>query len=184
MSRRLHQGIQTNSYILKAQRTGRQLIRSERNMRPTARARVSSSGSDTDPDSDTQASLVLLGNPIPVPTNPVSIMKHHTHEGSWLSTASETPALNALLALSAPGSLPQLTASPRHSPPRTRRVKLCSIVSVISQEGLETFEKQELRDLICSNSDSDFKNKIFTKIPHVQSVAKTSQEKDCWGHNK
>ena len=86
LSRRLHQGIQTNSYILKAQRTGRQLIRSERNMRPTARARVSSSGSDTDPDSDTQASLVLLGNPISVPTHPVSIMKHH-NEGSRLSTA-------------------------------------------------------------------------------------------------
>ena len=103
LSRRSHQGIQTNSYVLKAQKTGRQLIRSERNMRPTARARVSSSGSDTDPDSDTQASLVLLGNPISVPTNPVSIMKHHTHEGSWLSTALQTPALNALLAL---GSLP------------------------------------------------------------------------------
>ena len=180
MSRRSHQGIQTNSYVLKAQKTGRQLIRSERNMRPTAKARASSSGSDTDLDSDTQASLVLLSNPISVPSNPVSIMKHH-NEGSWLSTASETPALNALLAL---GSLPQPAASPRHSPPRTRRVKLCSIVSVISQEGLETFEKQEFRDLIRSNSDSTFKNEIFTKIPRVQDMAKTSQEKDCRGHNK
>ena len=171
MSRRSHQGIQTNSYVLKAQKTGRQIIRSERNMRPTPRARVSSSGSDTDLDSDTQASLVLLGNPTSVPSNPVSIMKHHTHEGSWLSTASETPALNALSAL---GSLPQPAASPRHSPPRTRRVKVCSIVSVISQEGLETFEKQEFRDLIRSNLDSTFKNEVFAKIPRAQDMAKTS----------
>ena len=133
-------------------------------MRPTARARVSSSGSDTDLDSDTQASLVLLGNP-----------------ASELSTDSETPALNALSALS---SLPRPAASPRHSPPRTRRVKLCSIVSVISEEGLETFEKQELRDLIRSNSDSKFQHEIFTKIPRVQDMAETSKEKDHGGHNK
>merc|ERR1711867_405151 len=151
LSRGSHQGVQTNSYVLKAQKTGRQIIRSERNMRPTAKARVSSSGSDTDIDSDTQASLVLLGNPTSVPSNPISIMKHHTHEGSELSTDSETPALNALSALS---SLPRPAASPRHSPPRTRRVKLCSIVSIISEEGIETFEKQELGDLIRSNSDS------------------------------
>ena len=150
---------------------GRQLVRSERNMRPTARARASPAGSDTDLDSDTQASLVLLGNPISVPNNPVSIMKHLTHEGSWLSTASETPALNALSALS---SLPRPAASPCHSPPRTRRVKVCSIVSVISEEGLETFEKQELRDLIRSNSESTFQNEVFTKIPRAQDMAKTS----------
>ena len=139
-------------------------------MRSSAKARASPAGSDTDLDSDKQASLVLCSNPISVPSNSVSIMKHH-NEGSWLSTASETPALNALSAL---GSLPQLAASPRHSPPRTRRVKLCSIVSVISQEGLETFEKQEFRDLIRSNSDSTFKNEVFTKIPRVQDMAKTS----------
>merc|ERR1712121_576843 len=77
LSRHSHQGIQTNSYVLRAQKTGRQLIRSECNMRPTAKARASPSGSDTDLDSDTQASLVLCSNPISIPSNPTSIMKHH-----------------------------------------------------------------------------------------------------------
>ena len=148
-------------------------------MRPTARARVSSSGSDTDLDSDTQASLVLLGNPTSVPYNPVPIMKHHTHEGPGLSTDSEAPALNALSAL----SLPQPAASPRHSPPGTRRVKLCSIVSIISEEGIETFEKQELRDFIRSKSNSKFQHEVFTKISRIKDMAEAPKEEDHGSHN-
>ena len=170
----------TNSYILKAQKTGRQIIRSERNIRPTARARVSSSGSDTDLGSDTHASLILLGNPTSVPCNPVPIMKQYTHEGPGLSTASGTPALNALSAL----SLPQPAASPRHSPPRTRRVQLCSVVSVVSEDGIETFEKQELRDFIKSRSASKFKNEIFTQRNGVKNLAAPPQEENRGGYHQ
>merc|ERR1711867_361816 len=77
LSRRSHQGIQTNSYILKAQKTERQLLRSERNIRPVAKAMSSPTGSDTDLDSDTQASLVLCTNPVSVFTHPTSILKTH-----------------------------------------------------------------------------------------------------------
>merc|ERR1711873_322919 len=155
-------------------------IRSERNIRPTARARVSSSGSDTDIGNDTHASLVVLGNPTSVPCNPVPILKQYTHEGPGLSTAPETPALSALSAL----SLPQPAASPRHSPPRTRRVQLCSVVSVVSEDGIETFEKQELRDFIKSRSASKFKNEVFTKMPRIKNMAEAPQEENCGGYHQ
>ena len=99
-------------------------------------------------------------------------MKPH-NEGPWLSTAAGTPALNALSALNT-GLQPQPGASPRHSPPRTRRVKVCSIVSVISQEDLETFEKQEFRDLLRSNSESTFQHEIFAKELHKQALSMVS----------
>ena len=108
-------------------------------------------------------------------------MKHHTHEGPELSTDSETPALNALSALS---SLPRPAASPRHSPRGTRRVKLCSIISVISEEGIETFEKQELRDFIRSKSNSKFQHEIFTKIPRIKDMAEAPKKEDHGSHNK
>ena len=128
LSRRLHQGIQTNSYILKAQKTGRQLVRSERNIRPVAKAMSSPTGSDTDLDSDTHASTVLCSNPVSVFTHPASILKTH-NEGPWLSPTQHAstpttgdPALNALSALKT-SPLPQPGASTRHrTPPRTRRV--------------------------------------------------------------
>ena len=176
-----HQGIETNSYHLKALKTGRQIIRSERNMRPTARARASSSGSDTDLGSDSQASLALLGNPASVPYNPVPIIKHNTHEGSELSTDSETPALNVLSALSA---LTRPAASPPHSPPGAKRVKLCSVVSIVSEDGIETFEKQEIRDLIRSKSESKFQHEVLSKVYRVKTVAEAPQEENLGGHNK
>ena len=150
-------------------------------MRPTARARVSSPGSDTDLGSDSQASLALLGNPASVPYNPVPIIKHNTHEGPELSTDSETPALNALSALS---SLTRPAASPPHSPPGTTRVKLCSVVSVISEDGIETFEKQELRDLILSKSDSKFQHEVFSKVHRVKTVAQAPKEENLGSHNE
>ena len=122
----------------------------------------------------------MLGNPTSVPYNPVPIMKHHTHEGPGLSTDSEAPALNALSAL----SLPQPAASPRHSPPGARRVQLCSVVSVVSEEGIETFEKQELRDFIRSKSDSKFKHEIFTKRPRIKNMAKAPKEEDRGSHHQ
>ena len=110
LSRSSHQGIKTNSYILKAQKTERQLVRSERNIRPVAKAMSSPTGSDTDLDSDTQASVELCKDPISVLTNPTSIMK---------SPTASAPALNALSALKT-GPQPQPGVSPQHSPSRTR----------------------------------------------------------------
>ena len=98
LSRRSHQGIETNSYILKAQKTGRQLVRSERNICPVAKAMSSPTGSDTDLDSDTHASTVLCSNLVSVFTHPASILKTH-NEGPWLSPTAGTLALNALSAL-------------------------------------------------------------------------------------
>ena len=51
---------------------------------------------------------------------------------------------------------------------------MCSVVSVISQEGLETFEKQEFRDLLRSNSESTFQNEVFAKDLHKQALAAAS----------
>ena len=98
LSRRSHQGIETNSYILKAHKTGRQLVRSERNIRPVAKAMSSPTGSDTDLDSDTHASVVLCNNPLSILTHPTSILKTH-NEGPWPSPTTGALPLNALLAL-------------------------------------------------------------------------------------
>ena len=49
LAQRSHQGIETNSYLVHAQTTGRQMVRSERNIRPVAGARTSPPGADPDP---------------------------------------------------------------------------------------------------------------------------------------
>ena len=148
-------------------------------MRPVAKARASPAGSDTDLDSDTQASLVLCNNRISVLTNPTSIMKPH-NEGPWLSLTQHAlapttcdPALSTLSALKT-GLQPQPEASTQHSPPRTRRIQVSSIISVISQEDLEMFEKQEFRDFHRSNSKSTFKHEVFPKELLKQALSLSS----------
>ena len=140
-------------------------------MLPVAKARASPAGSDTDLDSDTQASVVLCNDPISVLTNPTSILKSH-NEGPWLSPTAGAPALNALSALKT-GLQPQPEASTQHSPPRTRRVQVSSIISVIDPGGLETFEKEQFRAFHRSNSNSTFKNEIHPKELIQQAMAKT-----------
>ena len=172
LSRCSHQGIKTNSYILKAQKTGRQLVRSERNIRPVAKAMSSPTGSDTDLDSDTHASVVLCNDPVSVLTHPASILKAH-NEGPWLSPTTGDPALNALLALKT-GLQPQPGASTHHrTPPRTRRVQVSQIIYVIDPGGLETFEKEQFRAFHRSNSNSTFKNEIHPKKLIKQALVTT-----------
>ena len=139
----------------------------------------SPTGSDTDLDSDTQASVVLCNDPVSVLTKPTFILKTY-NEGPSLSPTQYAsalttgdPALSALSALKT-GLQPQPGASPQHSPPRTRRVQVSSIISVISQEDLETFEKQEFRDFHRSNSASTFKHEVFPKELHKQALASSS----------
>ena len=88
-------------------------------------------------------------------------MKPH-NEGPWLSPTAGAPALNALSALKT-GLQPQPEASSQHSPPRTRRVQVSSIISVINQEGLETFEREQFREFHRSNSSSTFDMRFTPK---------------------
>ena len=175
LSRRSHQGIETNSYILKAQKTGRQLVRSERNICPVARAMSSPTGSDTDLGNDAHASTVLCSNPVSVLTQPSSILKTH-HEGPWLSPTQHAPALTtgdpALLALKH-----GLQASPEASihlgtPSRTRRVQVSPILSVIDTGGFETFEKEEIRSFHCSKSSHKFKDEVHSPGINFEALSK------------
>ena len=137
-------------------------MRSERNIRPVAKAMSSPTGSDTDLDSDTHASTVLCSNPVSVLTHPASILKTH-NEGSWLSPTQHAsapttgdPALSALSALKT-GLQPQPGASIHHrTPPRTRRVQVSPIISVINSGGFETFEKEEIRAFHRSETNHTF----------------------------
>ena len=82
-----HQGILTNSYIVKAQATGRQMVRNEHNIRPVAGAKTNPTGVGPDLSQDAHASAVLCNGPVFVPFQPFSILKCTLceGEGSWLS---------------------------------------------------------------------------------------------------
>ena len=144
LARRTHQGIETNSYIVCAQKTGRQLVMSKRNIRPVAKAMSSPTGSDTDLGNDAHASAVLCSDPVSVLTQPTSILKSTHYEGPWLSPTQHAPALTtgdpALSALLALKTGPQAITHHR-TPPRTRRVQVSPIISVIDSGGFEMLEK-------------------------------------------
>ena len=156
------------------------MVRSERNIHPVAKAMSSPTGSDTDLDSDTHVSIVLCNDPISVLTHPSSILKTH-NEGSWLSPTQHAsapttgdPALSALSALK-PGlqAPPGASIHPR-TPPRTRRVQVSPIISVIDSGGFKTFEKEEIHAFHRSKNNHTFKDEIHAKELNQQAMAKAS----------
>ena len=131
LSRRSHQGIESNSYLLRAQSTGRQIVRSERNIRPVAGARTSPPRADPDLSQDEHASAVLCTDDVSVSFQPSSILKHTVcqGEGLWLSptqpglapTTEGGAALTALQSGLQPSSRPH---THRGMTQRTRRIQV------------------------------------------------------------
>ena len=149
ISHRSHQGILTNSYVVRAQATGRHLVRSERNIRPAIGSKNSATGPDLDPDQDAYAASVLCNSP--VLCNPVSILKRTLCEGAGLSNmtqhasgAASTTGGLALKVSALDTSLQAPTQPSTHpgTPSRERRVRTSPIISIIDTWGLESFEKE------------------------------------------
>ena len=94
LARRSHQGIETNSYLVRAQTTGRQMVRSERNIRPVAGAKTSPPRAGPDLSQDAHASAVLCTDDVSVSFQPSSILKRTVceGEGSWLSPTQHAMA--------------------------------------------------------------------------------------------
>merc|ERR1711867_360067 len=85
LSRRSHQGIESNFYLLHVPATGRHFVRSERNIRQVAGARTNPSGADPDLSNAGLASAVLYTG-VSVPCKPSSILKPSAYpECLWLS---------------------------------------------------------------------------------------------------
>ena len=80
LSRRSHQGIESNSYLLHVPSTGRQMVRSERNIRQVAGARTNPSGANPDLGTEGLASAVLRTS-VSLPCKPSSILKRTAHSG-------------------------------------------------------------------------------------------------------
>ena len=173
LSRRSHQGIEANSYLLHVPSTGRQIVRSERNIRQVAGARTNPSGADPDLGNAGLASAVLY-NSISVPCKPSSILKPSAYpECLWLSPTrpgvpaptgghrelsptrpdlAPTKECGAALSALKEGLAPAASPGSRpHTPPekalRTRRVTLSPVLAFVDEEGLESFELEHLRAL-------------------------------------
>ena len=86
-SRRSHQVILTNFYVVHAQATGRHMVRSERNIRLAIGAKVRATELDLDLSQDAYASAVLCNSS--VLCKPVSILKSTLCEGAWLSNQTQ-----------------------------------------------------------------------------------------------
>merc|ERR1712237_351 len=86
LSRRSHQGIESNSYLLYVPSTGRQMVQSERNIRQVTGARTNPSGANPDLGTEGLASAVLR-TAVSLPCKPSSILKRTAHPGEamWLS---------------------------------------------------------------------------------------------------
>ena len=147
LSQRSHQGIETNSYVVRAQATGRHMVRSERNICPVAAAKVGSTGSDPNLSQDVHASAVLYNDS--VPCKPTSILKSTLCEGSWLSHPTQhapAPALTtgglALSALKHGLQAPSQPSIHPGTPSRPRRVQTSPIISIIDTCGVERFQKE------------------------------------------
>ena len=131
---------------------------------------------DTDLGNDAHASTVLCSNPVSVLTQPSSILKTH-HEGIWLSPTRPAPAPTtgdpALSALLVGLQAPEASTHPR-TPPRTRRVQVSPIISVIDSGGFETFEKEEIRAFHRSRTNQTFKHEVYAKELVQQALAQES----------
>ena len=177
LARRSHQGIETNSYIVRAQATGRQMVRSERNIRPVAGARTSPTGSDTDLGNDAHASAVLCSDHVSVLSQPTSILKNTLYEGSWLSPTQHTPAPttedSALTALQDSRQLPPKASIHTGTPSRTGHVQVSPLISVIDTSGFETLEKEEIRAFQRSKRNLKFKDEVHSKEINLQALTQT-----------
>ena len=161
LSRRSHQGIESNSYLLHVPSTGRQIVRSERNIRQVAGARTNPPGAGPDLSNEGLASAVLCTG-VSVPCKPSSILKRSVYQGEslWLSqtqpgvpaatggdqrlsptwqglapTKEGGAALTALAAAASPNSRPH---TPKERAQRTRRVTLSPVLSILDTEGVES----------------------------------------------
>ena len=142
LSRRSHQGIESNSYLLCVQSTGRHIVHSERNIRPVAGARTSPPRADPDPSQGAHASAVLCTDDISVSFQPSSILKRTVCEGkgSWLSLTQPDLALttegSALTALHS-GRQPKPGASIHlGTTSRARRIQVSPVISLIDTDNV------------------------------------------------
>ena len=165
-----HQGIETNSYLVRAQATGRQMVRSERNIRPVAGARTSPPRADPDLSQDAHASAVLCTDDVSVSFQPSSILKRTVceGEGSWLSLTQPdlAPTTEGCSALTALHSGRQPNPGPsihQGTTPRTRRIQVSPVISLLDTDNVETFELEDIQLLERSKRNTSFKNEIFTK---------------------
>ena len=196
LSRRSHQGIESNSYLLYVPSTGRQMVRSERNIRQVAGARTNPSGANPDLGTEGLASAVLRTG-VSVPCRPSSILKCTAYPGEalWLSqtqpgvpastggdqrlsptrpglapTKEGGAALTALAAAASPSSPNSRPHTPKDTAQRTRRVNLSPILSILDTEGFERFELEDIRLLERSGRDSSSKYETPTEMEAAQAL--------------
>ena len=170
LARRSHQGIESNSYLLRAQSTGRQIVRSERNIRPVAGARTSPSRADPDPSQGAHASAVLCTDDVSVSFQPSSILKRTVCEGEglWLSptqpdlapTTEGDAALTALQRGLQPSSRP---STHRGMTQRTRCIQVSPVISLLDTDNVEMFELEDIRLLERSKRTTSFRYEVFTQ---------------------
>ena len=175
-----HQGIESNSYLLRAQSTGRQIVRSERNIRPVARARTSPPRADPELSQDEHASAVLCTDDVSVSFQPSSILKRTVcqGEGLWLSptqpglapTTEGGAALTALQVAISPSSRPH---THRGTTQRTRCIQVSPVISLLDTDNVETFELEDIRLLERSKRTTGFRYEVFAQTE----AAKALQDK-------
>ena len=193
LSRRSHQGIESNSYLLRVQSTGRHIVRSERNIRPVAGARTSPSGAGPDLGHDEHASAVLCTG-VSVSFQPSSILKHTVYqgEGLWLSPAqpglAPTTGGDQRLSPTRPGLAPtteggaaltalQAAVSPSSRPhthrgttQRTRRIQVSPVISILDTDNVEMFELEDIRLLERSKRTTGFRYEVFAQTEAAQAL--------------
>ncbi len=170
LARRSHQDIETNSYLLRAQSTGRQIVRSERNIRPVAGARISPPRADPNLSQDEHASAVLCTDDVSISFQPSSILKRTVcqGEGLWLSptqpdlapTTEVGAALTAHQAACSPSSRPH---THRGTTQRTRRIQVSPVISLLDTDNGEMFELEDIRLLERSKRTTSFRYEVFTQ---------------------
>ena len=193
LSRRSHQGIESNSYLLRVPSTGRQIVRSERNIRPVAGAKTSPSGAGPDLGHDEHASAVLCTG-VPVSFQPSSILKPTVYqgEGLWLSPArpglAPTTGSDQSLSPTRPGLAPtkeggaaltalQAAASPSSGPhthrgtaQRTQRIQVSPVLSILDTDNVERFELEDIRLLERSKRTTSFRYEVATEAEAAQAL--------------
>ena len=177
LARRSHQGIESNSYLLRVQSTGRQIVHSERNIRPVAGARTSPPRADPDLSQDEHASAVLCTDDVSVSFQPSSILKRTVcqGEGLWLSptqpglapTTEGGMALTALQVAVSPSSGPH---THRGTTQRTRRIQVSPVISILDTDNVETFELEDIRLLERSKRTIGFRYEVFAQTEAAQAL--------------
>ena len=154
------------------------MVRSERNIRPVARANTSPPRADPDLSQDAHASTVLCTDDVSISFQPSSILKRTVYEGegSWLSPTQHnlapTTEDSALTALHS-GRQPKPGASIHPgTTSRARRVQVSPIISLLDTDNLETFELEDIRILERAKRNLSFKHEIHAKEINSQALQK------------